>query len=82
MTPEAEDNARLVAAAPALLAVCKAAEWGYEGCASPACPVCGGIKPQAPECRAGYDWDGSGYGHRDDCKLRAAIEAAEKGEPS
>lgn len=79
-----------------LLTACKAAEWGgqawpmdesYQGCANTACPACGGINPNERnlgEDSIGailYDWDEDAYGHRDDCKLKAAIEAAEpKGE--
>jgi hypothetical protein len=73
-----------------LLAACKAVEWSgeafpqatdYQGCASDCCPLCGGIKPRHPDFYSGYDWDKEAYGHRNDCTLKAAIDAAESKEP-
>lgn len=63
----AKENARLIAAAPRLLAACKEFQWAefdeFEN--DYVCPCCDGLKRE---------------GHKPDCHLAAAIAAAERGE--
>lgn len=60
---EAEANARLIAAAPDLLAACKAVEWIY---------MPRTLELRCPKCGRRID-----NGHAPDCQLAAAIRAAE-----
>lgn len=42
----------------------------------PACPLCGGVKPDGPWCGA---WMKEAIGHRPDCRIAAALAAGEGG---